>query len=82
MSKESKELGSEKIIPYKLDVTSKSEWDAMLQKIFDDYASIDILINSAAYTNKTKTDSFDNTFENTTLESWNEMINVNLTGSF
>ena len=80
--KKAKELGSEKIIPYKLDVTSKSEWDALLQKIFDDYASIDILINSAAYTNKTKTDSFDNTFENTTLESWNEMINVNLTGSF
>jgi len=77
-----KELDSKNIIPMKLDVTSKSEWDSVLQKVFDDYKGIDILINGAAFTNKTKTDSFDNTFENTTLDSWNQMLNVNLTGSF
>ncbi len=76
------ELANENIIPLKLDVTSKSEWQSVSQKIFDEHKSIDILVNCAAYTNKTKTDSFDNTFENTTLESWNQMLNVNLTGSF
>lgn len=77
-----KELSNKNIIPLKLDVTSKLEWDDLLEKIYDEYGSIDILVNSAAYTNKTKTDSFDNTFEKTTLESWNQMLNVNLTGSF
>lgn len=80
--KKASELTDENIIPYKLDVTSKSEWDSLLKEIFKNYKSIDILVNSAAYTNKTKTDSFDNTFENTTLDSWNQMLNVNLTGSF
>jgi NAD(P)-dependent dehydrogenase (short-subunit alcohol dehydrogenase family) len=80
--KKAKELSSKRIKAMKLDVTSKSEWADVLEKIHHDYGGIDILVNSAAYTNKTKTDSFDNTFENTTLESWNQMLNVNLTGSF
>ena len=80
--KKVKELSSKSITAMKLDVTSKSEWIDVLAKIFDAYGSIDILVNSAAYTNKTKTDSFNNTFENTTLDSWNQMLNVNLTGSF
>ncbi len=80
--KKVKELSNENIIAMKLDVTLKSDWIDVLAKIFNDYGSIDILVNSAAYTNKTKTDSFNNTFENTTLESWNQMLNVNLTGSF
>ena len=76
--KKVKELSNENIIAMKLDVTLKSDWIDVLAKIFNDYGSIDILVNSAAYTNKTKTDSFNNTFENTTLESWNQMLNVNL----
>jgi NAD(P)-dependent dehydrogenase (short-subunit alcohol dehydrogenase family) len=80
--KKVKELFNEKIIAMELDVTSKSDWNTTLAKVFKKYGSVDILVNSAAYTNKTKTDSFDNSFENTTLESWNQMLNVNLTGSF
>ncbi len=76
------ELSSSNIMAMKLDVTSKTDWDNVTGEIFKKFGSIDILVNSAAYTNKTKTDSFNDTFENTTLESWNQMLNVNLTGSF
>jgi NAD(P)-dependent dehydrogenase (short-subunit alcohol dehydrogenase family) len=75
-------LSNKKIMAMKLDVTSKFDWDDVTKKVYKKFGSIDILVNSAAYTNKTKTESFSNSFENTTLESWNEMLNVNLTGSF
>jgi len=76
------DLHNKNIHAVKLDVTSKEEWDKVAHDIYEKYGSLDILVNSAAYTNKTKNDSFNNTFENTTLESWNQMLNVNLTGSF
>ena len=81
-NKISQELSNPSIIPKKLDVTSKDSWSNLLEEIFVNYGSIDILVNCAAYTNKTKINSFDNSFENTSLESWNKMLNVNLTGSF
>ena len=77
-----KGLHNKDIYPVKLDVTSKEEWDKVACDIYEKHGSLDILVNSAAYTNKTKNSSFSNTFENTTLESWNQMLNVNLTGSF
>lgn len=80
--KKVQELSNDKILAMKLDVTSSSDWASILDEIDKKYSKIDILVNSAAYTNKTKTDSFSNTFENTTLESWNQMLDVNLTGSF
>jgi NAD(P)-dependent dehydrogenase (short-subunit alcohol dehydrogenase family) len=76
------ELSNKKIMAMKLDVTSESDWRDVLTKTFDHYGRIDILVNGAAYTNKTKTESFNNTFENATLDSWNQMLDVNLTGSF
>jgi len=66
----------------RLDVTSPDNWDKVTKDIVQNHGRIDILVNSAAYTNKTKTNGFNNTFENTSLESWNQMLNVNLTGSF
>ena len=77
-----KDLNNQNIQTVKLDVTSKSEWDQVSYDLFEKYGSLDILVNSAAFTNKTKNDSFNNSFENTTLESWNQMLNVNLTGAF
>ena len=77
-----KDLNNQNIQSVKLDVTSKSEWDQVSYDLFEKYGSLDILVNSAAFTNKTKNDSFNNSFENTTLESWNQMLNVNLTGAF
>ena len=65
-----------------LNVTSKEQWNKVSFDIFEKYGRLDILVNSAAFTNKSKNDSFNNTFENTTLESWNQMLNVNLTGAF
>jgi len=76
------ELSSDNIETMQLDVTSKENWESVTLSVFEKYGSLDILVNSAAYTNKTKVDSFNKTFENTTLEAWNQMIDVNLTGSF
>jgi NAD(P)-dependent dehydrogenase (short-subunit alcohol dehydrogenase family) len=75
-------LSKDNVEAMKLDVTSKNQWISVSELIYKKFGQIDILVNSAAYTNSSKTDSFDNTFENTTIEDWNQMINVNLTGSF
>jgi len=66
----------------KLDVTDKDNWLSVIDYIINKDKKIDILINNAGYTNKTKTNAFDKTFENFSLEDWNSIINVNLTGSF
>ena len=65
-----------------LDVTSKTNWQEVVHKITQKYGGIDILVNNAGYTNQTKTTSFDKKFENISLEDWNAIINVNLTGTF
>ncbi|KAB7884538.1 SDR family oxidoreductase [Poseidonibacter ostreae] len=65
-----------------LDVTSKDNWEKVLEEIINKYNKIDILVNSAAFTNQTKTSSFNKTFENVELDDWNKMLDVNLTGSF
>lgn len=80
--KNAKDLGNDRIQAIGLDVTSESSWADITRNVFKEYGRIDILVNSAAYTNKTKVDSFNNTFENTTLDAWNQMLDVNLTGSF
>ncbi len=65
-----------------LDVTSKDNWIQVVNQIIKKYKSIDILINNAGFTNQSKTSSFDKEFENFPLEDWNNIMNVNLTGTF
>ena len=66
----------------KLDVSKKDQWVNVVNKIINKHNSIDILINNAAFTNNSKSSSFDSSFENTPLEDWNKMLEVNLTGTF
>jgi len=82
LEKQTRKTPNNNVTNMKLDVTSPNDWDRVTSEIVQKFGGIDILVNSAAYTNKTKTSTFDNTFENTALESWNQMLNVNLTGSF
>lgn len=65
-----------------LDVRSKSQWKNVIKKIVLKHSRLDILINNAAYTNNSKSNSFDSSFENTSLDDWNDMLDVNLTGTF
>ncbi len=70
------------IYSLKLDVTSKENWQKIVSEIVKQDGKIDILINNAGYTNSTKTSAFDKTFENFSLNDWNSIMNVNLTGTF
>ena len=64
----------------KLDLTQSKSINNLVSKITKKYSDIDVLINNAAYqgTPKIRTAGF----ENLTLETWNQAINVNLTGIF
>lgn len=77
-----KSLENECITPIKLDVTDKENWQEVVSKIVSTEKSLDILVNNAGYTNSTKTSAFDKTFENFSLDDWNSIMNVNLTGTF
>lgn len=66
------------------DVTDKSQVEAMLKRILDEFGRIDILINNAARDPKvedTSTTSWSR-LENFLLEQWNEDVAVGLTGAF
>ncbi|MDX6746061.1 SDR family oxidoreductase [Polaribacter sp. PL03] len=70
------------IFTLKLDVTNKENWKEVVSNIVEKEGRLDILINNAGYTNSTKTSAFDKTFENFSLDDWNSIMNVNLTGTF
>ncbi len=64
------------------DVTSKESWQQLLNNVLAEFGTIDILINNAGFTNQNKSAGFDADFENFSLQDWNAIMNVNLTGTF
>src|SRR6266487_6560950 len=60
---------------HKADVSKEDQVQAMFQRMFDEFGTIDILINNAGLQR-------DAAFDQMTLEQWNTVINVNLTGQF
>ncbi len=64
-----------KISSYKTDITSEEEVVTLVQKVKEDFGSIDILINNAGL-------SINAMSWKLKLEDWNKVINVNLTGPF
>lgn len=64
------------------DVTKKEDWEALRDTVIEKFGHIDILLNNAGFTNQSQTPNFNRTFENFPLEDWNNIINVNLTGTF
>jgi len=58
-----------------LDVTSEEEWDAAVQASVDAFGAVDVLVNNAGIANAAPIEHF-------TLEKWNAVIGVNLTGVF
>jgi len=62
-------------IALKADVSSEIEVKGIMRSIEDKWAQLDILVNNAGiYLQKTA--------ENTSLEEWNKVLDVNLTGAF
>ena len=57
------------------DVSSEDQVKAMFRKMFDEFGTIDILINNAGLQK-------DAPFEEMTLDQWNLVIGINLTGQF
>ena len=60
---------------HKADVSKEDQVQAMFQRMFAEFGTIDILINNAGLQR-------DAPFDQMTLEQWNTVINVNLTGQF
>lgn len=58
-----------------LDVTDEASWERGIATALDTYGALDILVNSAGI-------GFSGDFEDTSLEAWNALMNVNLTGVF
>jgi glucose 1-dehydrogenase len=64
-----------KCYAHKADVSSEAEVKEMFAKMLKEFGTIDILINNAGLQRDAK-------FEDMTLDQWNTVIGVNLTGQF
>ncbi len=69
-----RELG-EAALAVPLDVTSEEGWQTALGTTIDRFGRLDIVVNSAGI-------GVNGSFEDTTLEDWNRVMAVNLTGTF
>lgn len=63
------------VFAFKADVSSEDQVQAMFKEMIKKFGTIDILINNAGLQQ-------DASFQDMTLEQWNKVINVNLTGQF
>lgn len=69
-----KDSGSESIA-VRTDVSNEDQVVSMFNKIFDEYGTIDILVNNSGVQK-------DSEFVNMTREQWERVLDVNLTGAF
>jgi glucose 1-dehydrogenase len=60
---------------YRCDVSKEDQVEAMFRDMFEKFGTIDILVNNAGLQK-------DAPFDEMTLEQWNTVISVNLTGQF
>ncbi|SDE21850.1 glucose 1-dehydrogenase [Glycomyces harbinensis] len=58
-----------------LDVTDEHAWDRAVAETIDVFGAVDVLVNNAGIANAAPIEHF-------TLEKWNAVIGVNLTGTF
>ncbi len=64
-----------KVLVAKADVSNEEDVQAMFQLMFKEMGTIDILVNNAGLQQ-------DSPFVDMTLEKWNKVIGINLTGQF
>lgn len=58
-----------------LDVTDEAGWDRVVAETLEAFGAVDVLVNNAGIANAAPIEHF-------TLEKWNRVIGVNLTGTF
>ena len=75
--KEIKQNGG-KAIAIKHNVASEEEWKAVVEKAVNSFGKVDVLLNNAAIADKNPI----STPENTDVNEWDMIINVNLKGVF
>ena len=64
------------------DVTQKESWEAVLAETLAKFGRVDVLVNNAAFTNQSQSPNFKAPFPQFPLEDWNQLLGVNLTGTF
>jgi|WetSurMetagenome_2_1015567.scaffolds.fasta_scaffold20362_2 NAD(P)-dependent dehydrogenase (short-subunit alcohol dehydrogenase family) len=64
------------------DVTSKGSWESLLEKVMQEFGQVDVLINNAGFTNQSRSANFSAPYPDFPLEDWNQILEVNLTGTF
>jgi NAD(P)-dependent dehydrogenase (short-subunit alcohol dehydrogenase family) len=64
------------------DVTSSPDWEELLAAVLERFGHVDVLVNNAAYTNQSRSSNYGASFDAFPLEDWNQVLNVNLTGSY
>ena len=69
------EKAGAKAYAHKADVSSEQEVAAMFARMMQEFGTIDILVNNAGLQR-------DSAFHEMTLEKWNKVLSVNLTGQF
>jgi len=69
-----KKEGGEAIF-LKLDVTEQSDWERVISEIIRKYGKLNILVNNAGVV-------LVKTVEETSLDNWNWIMNINSTGVF
>ncbi|WP_342387537.1 SDR family NAD(P)-dependent oxidoreductase [Salinicoccus bachuensis] len=68
-------IGEKNAFPVQLDVTKEMEWKSAVDEIIDQFGRIDALVNNAGLFKR-------KTFRETTLEDYQQLINVNQLGVF
>ena len=64
------------------DVTQKASWQALLERALSQFGRVDILVNNAAFTTESRSEHYDAPFPDFPLEDWQQILDVNLTGTF
>ena len=59
----------------KLDVTQQSDWDAAIQRTIEQFGKLDVVVNNAGIASGY-------TIEDTTVEHWDQIMDVNAKGVF
>ena len=66
----------------KCDLESHSDRENLIKKINEDFHSIDILVNNAAFTGNSSLVGWATDFINQSIQTWNRAFEVNLTANF
>jgi len=66
---------SSRVLAHRADVSQEDQVREMFRRMFDELGTIDILVNNAGI-------QIDARFEDMTLDQWNRVLAVNLTGQF